>query len=127
MYVAWNGNGVSMIDLALDEATFLERLTAATGRPAFAFDDVPATLRARISRRIAGDRRADVPLDWRGRGAFERAVWAKALEIPRGEVRPYEAGIRAIHHKRAPAAGGYHLPHHPVVHLHLVARRHPYR
>ena len=43
----------------------------------------------RDRRRLDGDRRVRIPLDLRGHTPFEVAVWTKALEIPRGEVRPY--------------------------------------
>ncbi|HSL97120.1 MAG TPA: hypothetical protein VK831_00985, partial [Candidatus Deferrimicrobiaceae bacterium] len=87
-YVAWNGRGVSW--LSADEADdFATRFTSQVGRPIRRADTLPDRLGRSIERRLAGDRRARVPLDLRGHSPFEVAVWTKALEIPRGEVRPY--------------------------------------
>ena len=125
LFVAWNGRGVSMIDLAGDEAAFTRRLTTLTGRPARRVETVPEPLRARIERRLAGDRRVGIPLDWRGRGTFERAVWTKALEIPRGEVRPYGWVAAEIGSPRAVRAVGTALGHNPIpliVPCHRVVR-----
>ncbi len=125
LFVAWNGRGVSMVDLAGDPEAFAHRLTEATGRPARPTEVVPATLRVRIERRLAGDRRVEIPLDWRGRGDFERAVWSKALEIPRGEVRPYGWVAAEIGSPRAVRAVGTALGHNPVpliVPCHRVVR-----
>ena len=74
LFVDWNGRGVSMVDLAGDEVAFVRRLTSVTGRPARRVETVPEALRSRIERRLAGDRKAQVPRDWRSRGAFEQAV-----------------------------------------------------
>ncbi|HYM84991.1 MAG TPA: methylated-DNA--[protein]-cysteine S-methyltransferase, partial [Candidatus Dormibacteraeota bacterium] len=123
--VAWNGRGVSMVDLAGDPQAFADRLRSSTGRPAYEGDAVPGGLRVRIERRLAGDRHTEVPLDWRGRGTFERAVWAKALEIPRGEVRPYGWIAAEIGSPRAVRAVGTALGHNPiplVVPCHRVVR-----
>ena len=56
----------------------------------------------RWRRRLAGDRRVRIELDLRGRTEFETAVWLKALEIPRGEVRP----VRLDRRRDRPAEGG---------------------
>lgn len=125
LFVAWNGRGVSMVDLAGDPDAFARRLESSTGRPARQVETVPEPLRTRIERRLAGDRRATVRLDWRGRGPFERAVWSKALEIPRGEVRPYGWVAAEIGSPRAVRAVGSALGHNPVpliVPCHRVVR-----
>jgi O-6-methylguanine DNA methyltransferase len=123
--VAWNGRGVSMVDSAEDEAAAVARHTARTGRPIAADARMPDRLRRAIERRLAGDRRANVPLDLRGRAEFERAVWAKALEIPRGEVRPYGWIAAEIGRPKAVRAVGTALGHNPVplvVPCHRVVR-----
>jgi O-6-methylguanine DNA methyltransferase len=123
--VAWNGRGVSMVDLADDAAAVVARHAAATGRPLTADVPMPATLRRAIERRLAGDRRARVPLDLRGRAPFEQAVWAKALEIPRGEVRPYGWIAAEIGNPKAVRAVGSALGRNPVpliVPCHRVVR-----
>jgi O-6-methylguanine DNA methyltransferase len=86
---------------------------------------VPAPLAAAIAARLDGNRRVRIPLDLRGRTAFEVAVWMKALEIPHGEVRPYGWIAAEIGHPRAVRAVGTALAHNPVplvVPCHRVVR-----
>ena len=74
LYVAWNGRGVSTVGLAADDAD-LRGGAPPPDRPQGASRQRhPDALAGRISRRIAGDRRADVRVDLRGRSAFERDV-----------------------------------------------------
>ena len=123
--VAWNGVGVSAVDQPGDPGAFEQRVRAMTGRPIRAAAALPDRLRVALARRLAGDRRATVPLDLRGRTEFERAVWLKALEIPRGEVRPYGWVAREIGRPRAVRAVGSALAHNPVplvVPCHRVVR-----
>src|SRR6266550_2283091 len=75
--------------------------------------------------RIFPDRRVRISLDLRGHTAFEVAVWMKALEIPRGEVRPYGWIAAEIGKPRAVRAVGTALAHNPVplvVPCHRVVR-----
>jgi len=61
----------------------------------------------------------------RGHSEFERDVWRKALEIPRGEVRPYGWVAREIGRPAAVRAVGTALGHNPVpliVPCHRVVR-----
>ena len=88
LVVAWNGIGVVSVDLAGEDEAFQARHLAATGRQATP-SEVPTRLANAIGRRLEGDRRVRIPLDLRGHTGFEQEVWRKALEIPRGEVRPY--------------------------------------
>ena len=78
-----------------------------------------------IDRRLAGDRRARIDLDLRGTTEFEQAVWLKALEIPRGEVRPYGWIAAEIGRPKAVRAVGTALGHNPIpliVPCHRVVR-----
>jgi O-6-methylguanine DNA methyltransferase len=123
--VAWNGRGVAMVDLADDPAEVEARHRASTGRPLATDVPMPPMLQRAIVRRLAGVRRARVPLDLRGRAPFEQAVWAKALEIPRGEVRPYGWIAAEIGKPRAVRAVGSALGRNPVpliVPCHRVVR-----
>jgi len=125
LVVAWNGRGVSLVDAAGDDGTFETRHRAATGRDAFRADALPARLADAITRRLGGDRRARVDLDLRGHSPFEQDVWRKALEIPRGEVRPYGWVAAEIGRPRAVRAVGTALGHNPVpliVPCHRVVR-----
>jgi O-6-methylguanine DNA methyltransferase len=123
--VAWNGRGVSEVAGATDDATFQARFHARTGRVARRVDALPADLARKIERRLAGDRHNRIDLDLRGSTAFEQAVWMKALEIPRGEVRPYGWIAAEIGRPKAVRAVGTALGHNPVpliVPCHRVVR-----
>jgi O-6-methylguanine DNA methyltransferase len=124
-FVAWNGRGVSWVGQAPDAATFESRFRAEVGREIAAADALPDRLAVSISRRLAGDRRVRIPLDLRGHTPFEVAVWMKALEIPRGEVRPYGWIAAEIGKPNAVRAVGTALAHNPVplvVPCHRVVR-----
>jgi O-6-methylguanine DNA methyltransferase len=125
LVVAWNGTGVSEVADATDDATFEAHHFARTGRRATRADHLPDALDAAIRRRLAGDRRVRIDLDLRGRTDFERDVWLKALEIPRGEVRPYGWVAAEIGRPKAVRAVGTALGHNPVpliVPCHRVVR-----
>lgn len=125
LWVAWNGRGVSEVELAPDGADAAARHEARTGRRTTVAAALPPALGGAIARRLAGEARVRIPLDLRGRTAFEVAVWTKALEIPRGEVRPYGWIAAEIGHPRAVRAVGTALGHNPVpliVPCHRVVR-----
>ncbi len=121
LYVAWNGIGVS----AVESADFASSHEARTGRPVIPTDALPEALARAIHRRLDGDRRVRIDLDLRGHTDFERDVWRKALDIPRGEVRPYGWIAAEIGRPRAVRAVGTALGHNPVpliVPCHRVVR-----
>ncbi len=124
VFVAWNGRGVSWVTPATDRRGFESRFRAALGRD-IAPADLPARIRTAIARRLDGDRRVRIPLDLRGHTPFEVAVSTKALEIPRGEVRPYGWIAAEIGKPKAVRAVGTALAHNPVplvVPCHRVVR-----
>ena len=123
--VAWNGRGVSEVAGATGDDAFEARFQARTGRVARRRDALPEDLARKIGRRLAGDRHIRIDLDLRGATPFEQAVWMKALEIPRGEVRPYGWIAREIGRPKAVRAVGTALGHNPVpliVPCHRVVR-----
>jgi O-6-methylguanine DNA methyltransferase len=123
--VAWNGRGLSEVAGETDDSAFEARFHARTGRSARRRDALPAALARKIERRLAGDRHVRIDLDLRGSTPFERAVWMKALEIPRGEVRPYGWIAAEIGRPKAVRAVGTALGHNPVpliVPCHRVVR-----
>jgi O-6-methylguanine DNA methyltransferase len=123
--VAWNSRGVSAVESAVNDAVFEARFHARTGRRARRRDALPVELAGKVGRRLDGDRRNRIPLDLRGASDFERAVWMKALEIPRGEVRPYGWIAAEIGRPKAVRAVGTALGHNPVpliVPCHRVVR-----
>ena len=125
VFVAWNGRGVSWVTPAGDRDLFEHHFRTAVGRDIAPGNQLPAHLGGAIARRLAGDRRVRIPLDLRGHTPFEVAVWTKALEIPRGEVRPYGWIAAEIGKPRAVRAVGTALAHNPVplvVPCHRVVR-----
>jgi O-6-methylguanine DNA methyltransferase len=123
--VVWNARGVSEVSGERDDATFEARFHARTGRRARRVETLPPDLAGRIRRRLGGDRHVRIDLDLRGTTTFERAVWMKALEIPRGQVRPYGWIAAEIGRPRAVRAVGTALGHNPVpliVPCHRVVR-----
>jgi O-6-methylguanine DNA methyltransferase len=125
LVVAWNGLGVSAVEAADDDGTFEAHHEERTGRRAYDAGSLPPRLATAIARRLEGDRRAHIDLDLRGHTEFERDVWLKALEIPRGEVRPYGWVAAEIGRPKAVRAVGSALGHNPVpliVPCHRVVR-----
>ena len=125
LVVAWSGLGVSAVEAARDDATFEATHLARTGRHAYPVERLPERLASAIARRLVGDRRGRIDLDIRGHSDFEQDVWRKALEIPRGEVRPYGWVAAEIGRPKAVRAVGTALGHNPVpliVPCHRVVR-----
>ncbi len=125
VFVAFNGRGVSMIGLADDAALFEAYFRRQFDRPLRRVEALPPRLGRAVTRRLAGDRTASVPVDLRGRSPFEEAVLRKALEIPAGEVRPYGWIASEIGRPRAVRAVGTALGHNPiplVIPCHRVVR-----
>jgi O-6-methylguanine DNA methyltransferase len=125
LWIAWNGRGVAEVELDDDGPAVVARHQARTGRRTILADHLPTRLADAFTRRLAGETRVRIPLDLRGRTAFEVAVWSKALEIPRGEVRPYGWIAAEIGNPKAVRAVGTALGHNPVpliVPCHRVVR-----
>ena len=124
-WVAWNGRGVSWVGMADEPSDFEARFENEVGRPIARAQELPERLASAIQRRLGGDRRVRIPLDLRGHTPFEVMVWMKALEIPRGEVRPYGWIAAEIGKPKAVRAVGTALAHNPVplvVPCHRVVR-----
>lgn len=124
-FVAWNGRGVSWVARAGNRATFEDAFRDGIGRDIRPAVEIPLPLGRSIARRLSGDRRVRIRLDLRGHTPFEVAVWTKALEIPRGEVRPYGWIAAEIGKPKAVRAVGTALAHNPVplvVPCHRVVR-----
>lgn len=115
VWVSWNGRGVSSLRTADDAESFEDVFRADFDRPIRrAPDGLPSRLARAIERRLAGDRRAKIEVDLRGHSTFEQAVWLKALQIPRGEVRPYGWIASEIGHPAAVRAVGTALGKNPI-------------
>ncbi len=114
VYVAYNGRGLSAVLRAGSDADFERAFHALTHRVASRAAEPPASLAASLERHLRGEARAQLRFDLRGLSEFERAVLLKALEIPRGEVRPYGWIAREIGRPKAVRAVGTALGHNPI-------------
>ena len=111
VYVAWNRNGVSAAMRAPSAKEF-EEWFAQDVRRALMVGEPPAELAGKVRDQLDGKRR--MRFDLRGLTEFERAVLMKALEIPRGQVRPYGWIAREIGHPKAVRAVGTALANNPI-------------
>lgn len=114
VYVAYNAHGVSAVRRARDAETFERDFAEEFGRRVIPEKEPDATLAHNIVQVIQGERRRALRFDLRGVSEFERAVLMKALEIPRGEVRPYGWIAREIGRPSASRAVGSALKRNPV-------------
>ena len=124
--VAWNGRGVSTVEEAPDDAAFEARFHARTGRSA-------RPPRPRCRTRWPGRSNGGWPATattgststCAARPSSSGPSGRKALEIPRGEVRPYGWIAAEIGRPKAVRAVGTALGHNPVpliVPCHRVVR-----
>ncbi|HLJ81977.1 MAG TPA: methylated-DNA--[protein]-cysteine S-methyltransferase [Ktedonobacterales bacterium] len=113
VYVAYSERGISAVRLSPSPEEFEERFRAEYGRRAWRLPEPPANLARKVERRLR-ENTGELRFDLRNLTEFERAVLLKALEIPRGEVRPYAWVAREIGHAKAVRAVGSALAHNPV-------------
>ena len=114
VYVAYNTAGISAVMIAGDDEAFERDFQSRFHRPVHAVGRPPASLVRQVSEQLLGGKRRHLRYDLRGLTEFERAVLTKALEIPRGEVRPYAWIAREIGHPRAVRAVGSALANNPI-------------
>lgn len=114
VYVSYNALGISTVARADDAAAFETIFHARMGRPLARAVEPDAVLVGSLEAALRGERRGELRFDLRGVSEFERAVLLKALEIPRGEVRPYGWIAREIGRPRAVRAVGTALKHNPI-------------
>lgn len=112
-FVAYNRHGISAVMQQTDAAAFEEAFRARIHRAAHPAPEPPAALREAVTAQLTGERRR-LRFDLRGLSEFEEAVLRKAVEIPRGEVRPYAWVAREIGRPRAVRAVGTALAHNPI-------------
>jgi O-6-methylguanine DNA methyltransferase len=123
VYVAWNERGISAVMRAASESAFKRRFAERFARH-LEPGDVPAALRRALTSGDATETRR-LKYDLRSCSEFEAAVLRKALEIPRGQVRPYGWIAREIGRPKAVRAVGTALAKNPVpllVPCHRVVR-----
>jgi methylated-DNA-[protein]-cysteine S-methyltransferase len=114
LFVAFNDDGIrSVLPAALfdgDAELFVAHHRRETGSPPVRAARPPAGLAAALR----SGRATSLRYDLSGLTPFERAVLAKTLEIPAGEVRPYGWVAREIGRPRAVRAVGSALGRNPV-------------
>lgn len=113
VYVAFNGDRISGVAPAEDDGAFERTYHARTGKTARRADNAPPGLLESIRQQLDGTP-AHLDLDLRSLSEFERAVLLKALEIPRGELRPYGWIAREIGRPGAVRAVGSALNKNPI-------------
>jgi O-6-methylguanine DNA methyltransferase len=111
VFVAWNPRGISAAARMASPAEFEEWFRKDVGRQLVRVSP-PADLASKIEAQLQGKRR--MRFDLRGLTEFEQAVLRKAMEIPRGEVRPYGWIAREIGHPAAVRAVGTALANNPI-------------
>jgi O-6-methylguanine DNA methyltransferase len=114
VFVAFNGLGVSGVDVAGDAASFEGRFVEIHGRRAVPTDEIPERLVRHLDTAIAQGRPGRLPVDLRGLTEFQAAVLRRTATIPRGEVRPYGWVAKEIGKPGAVRAVGTALAHNPV-------------
>lgn len=112
VFVAYNQRGISAVMQARDAADFERLFRAQFGRPVYQGEPAASLRRGILDHLRTG--RSDLRFDLRSVSEFERAVLYKALEIPRGEVRPYSWIAREIGKPRAARAVGTALARNPI-------------
>jgi O-6-methylguanine DNA methyltransferase len=114
LYVAFTDRGISYVCptawVGHERERFLDYYRSRFGRPLRPANRAPAGL----ATALRSGRGSGLRYDLRSVGDFDRAVLAKTLEIPRGEVRPYAWIAREIGHPAAVRAAGSALGRNPV-------------
>ena len=113
-FIAYNARGVSVVMLRVTAPEFERAFRSRFARPIRRAKEIPSTLVTQLTRHLRAAGRSSLRFDLRGLSEFERAVLRKALEIPRGEVRPYAWIAREIGRPRAVRAVGTVLAQNPI-------------
>ena len=113
VFVAYNDLGVSAVSRHATSQAFESAFAARFGRTVYPAAEPPVTLVHALERRLR-ENSGDLRFDLRSLTEFERAVLLKALEIPRGEVRPYAWVAREIGRPKAVRAVGTALANNPI-------------
>ena len=114
LYVAYNLRGISAVTLSEDDTAFERNFQERFDRQARRVAALPPALARPVEAAIRGERHAGLTFDLSSVSEFERKVLLKALEIPRGEVRPYAWIAREIGHPKAVRAVGTALAKNPI-------------
>jgi len=114
VYVAHSSRGITRVSRAASAAAFEREYRHRFGRSVSPdASSAPAAVRTRVED-VAAPAKGEVRFDLSGLTEFEQAVLKKALEIPRGQVRPYGWIAREIGHPAAVRATGSALAKNPI-------------
>lgn len=114
IFVAASLEGITALDRAASADAFMHRYRERFERDVRLVDHPPARLARGVERLLAGDRQNPPPFDLSHSTEFEAMVLRKALEIPRGQVRPYSWIAREIGSPKASRAVGSALAGNPI-------------
>lgn len=114
VFVAYNKNGISAVMRARNGGAFERVFRRRFSRTVYPAPDARREgRRKKVPWRSPGEPK-EIPFDLRSLSPFEQAVLRKALEIPRGEVRPYGWIAREIGRPKAVRAVGTALAKNPI-------------
>jgi len=114
VFVAYTKAGVAALMRSTSADAFEESYRRRFGRSVRREPTLPTGLARAVMQQLSGKGQPTLPVDLRRLSEFERAVLLKALEIPRGEVRPYGWVAREVGHPKAVRAVGSALKRNPV-------------
>ncbi len=114
VFVAYNKKGVSAVMRARGGGAFERSFRKRFSRPVYPAPEAPRKGWRNEAGWIPARGRKRIPFDLGSLSPFEQAVLKKALEIPRGEVRPYGWIAREIGRPGAVRAVGTALAKNPV-------------
>src|SRR5262245_61482198 len=115
VFIAHNVRGISAVQRAATAEAFEQYFRAHFGRSAYAAAEPPQALGRELRQALRGGGRSSrLRFDLGDLAGFVRAGLLKAVESPRGEVRPYGWVAREIGRPKAVRAVGTALAHNPV-------------
>jgi O-6-methylguanine DNA methyltransferase len=114
LYIAAGREGITSVMRTDAREWFESSYRSRFGREARFVEEPPAGLTQDVGALLRGDRKKPLRYDLSGLSEFEQSVLRKAMEIPRGQVRPYSWVAREIGHPKAARAVGTALAGNPI-------------
>jgi O-6-methylguanine DNA methyltransferase len=114
VFVARGPRGISLVMRTRSAARFEREFRRRHGRNVLPASSRPPAALVRVLSELDTRAASELRIDLSGMSVFEQAVLRKALEIPRGEVRPYGWVAKEIGRPEAIRAAGSALARNPV-------------
>ena len=114
VFAAGGPRGISLVLRTGSAARFAREFRRRYGRTVLPAPSKPPRALVRVLSRLDSRAASELRIDLSGLTEFEQAVLRKALEIPRGEVRPYGWVAREVGRPEAIRAAGSALARNPV-------------